>query len=74
MRRHAFEAVVVPHLNAAFNYARWLTRNEADEDVMRNAYVYSRAIVVVDGNLNLVKPQVAPAGGRQRASPSSNVA
>lgn len=35
-----FEEVVVPHLNAAFNYARWLTRNEADaEDVVQDAYV-----------------------------------
>ncbi len=30
----------MPHLDAAFNYARWLTRNEADaEDVVQDAYV-----------------------------------
>src|SRR5258706_12117916 len=35
-----FEEVVVPHLNAAFNYARWLTKNDADaEDVVQDAYV-----------------------------------
>jgi len=33
-----FDAVVGPHLNAAFNYARWLTRNDADaEDVVQDA-------------------------------------
>jgi RNA polymerase sigma-70 factor (ECF subfamily) len=32
--------VIGPHLNAAFNYARWLTRNEADaEDVVQDAAV-----------------------------------
>jgi RNA polymerase sigma factor (sigma-70 family) len=35
-----FEEVVLPHLDAAFNYARWLTKNEADaEDVVQDAYV-----------------------------------
>jgi RNA polymerase sigma-70 factor (ECF subfamily) len=35
-----FEEVVVPHLDAAFNYARWLTRNESDaQDVVQDAYV-----------------------------------
>jgi len=30
----------LPHLVAAFNYARWLTKNEADaEDVVQDAYV-----------------------------------
>jgi RNA polymerase sigma factor (sigma-70 family) len=30
----------LPHLDAAFNYARWLTRSEADaEDVVQDAYV-----------------------------------
>ena len=30
----------MPHLNAAFNYARWLTRSEADaEDVVQEACV-----------------------------------
>ena len=34
----SFEEVVLPHLDAAFNYARWLTKNEADaEDVVQDA-------------------------------------
>ncbi len=40
MPRRVFEEVVVPHLDAAFNYARWLTRNDADaQDVVQDAYV-----------------------------------
>jgi len=40
MQDQTFEAVVVPHLNAAFNYARWLTKNDADaEDVVQDAAV-----------------------------------
>ena len=40
MDRRSFEEVVVPHLDAAFNYARWLTGNEADaEDVVQDAAV-----------------------------------
>jgi RNA polymerase sigma-70 factor (ECF subfamily) len=36
----SFEEVVVPHLDAAFNYARWLTKNDADaEDVVQDASV-----------------------------------
>jgi RNA polymerase sigma-70 factor (ECF subfamily) len=36
----SFEEVVVPHLDAAFNYARWLTRNDADaEDVVQDAFM-----------------------------------
>src|SRR6202165_1683509 len=36
----SFEEVVLPHLDAAFNYARWLTNNDADaEDVVQDAYV-----------------------------------
>ena len=35
-----FEDVVVPHLDAAFNYARWLTKNDADaEDVVQDATI-----------------------------------
>jgi RNA polymerase sigma-70 factor, ECF subfamily len=36
----SFEDVVLPHLDAAFNYARWLTKNDADaEDVVQDAYL-----------------------------------
>jgi RNA polymerase sigma factor (sigma-70 family) len=36
----SFEQVLLPHLDAAFNYARWLTKNDADaEDVVQDAYV-----------------------------------
>jgi RNA polymerase sigma factor (sigma-70 family) len=35
-----FEQAVVPHLDAAYNLARWLTRNEQDaEDVVQEAYL-----------------------------------
>jgi RNA polymerase sigma-70 factor, ECF subfamily len=35
-----FEAVVLPHLPAAYNLARWLVRNDADaEDVVQEAYL-----------------------------------
>ena len=40
MRLRVFEETVLPHLDAAFNYARWLTRNDADaEDVLQDACV-----------------------------------
>jgi RNA polymerase sigma factor (sigma-70 family) len=40
MPRQSFEEIVLPHLDAAFNYARWLTRSEADaEDVVQDAYM-----------------------------------
>jgi RNA polymerase sigma factor (sigma-70 family) len=40
MPRGAFEKVVLPHLDAAFNYARWLTKSDADaEDVVQDAAV-----------------------------------
>jgi len=36
----AFAETVLPHLDAAFNYARWLTRNDAEaEDVVQDACV-----------------------------------
>ncbi len=36
----AFEQVVLPHLDAAYNLARWLTRNGHDaEDVVQEAFV-----------------------------------
>lgn len=34
-----FEQEVLPHLDAAYNLARWLTRNEDDaQDVVQEAY------------------------------------
>jgi RNA polymerase sigma-70 factor (ECF subfamily) len=40
MASQAFEEVVLPHLDAAFNYARYLTRNDAEaEDVVQDACV-----------------------------------
>jgi RNA polymerase sigma factor (sigma-70 family) len=36
----AFEGALLPHLNAAFNLARWLLRNDQDaEDVVQEAYL-----------------------------------
>src|SRR4029434_766765 len=40
MRTRMFEETVLPHLDAAFNYARWLTRNDVEaEDVVQDACV-----------------------------------
>jgi len=47
-RKEYFERVMVPYLNAAYNLARWMTRNEHDaEDVVQEAYM--RAFTAVDG-------------------------
>jgi RNA polymerase sigma-70 factor, ECF subfamily len=47
MPSRLFEEAVLPHLDAAFNYARWLTRNDADaEDVVQDACV--RAMRFID--------------------------
>jgi RNA polymerase sigma-70 factor, ECF subfamily len=36
----SFEQAVLPHLDAAYNLARWLTRNERDaEDVVQESYL-----------------------------------
>jgi RNA polymerase sigma-70 factor, ECF subfamily len=38
--RSRFEALVLPHLDAAFNLARWLLRNDDDaSDVVQDAYL-----------------------------------
>jgi RNA polymerase sigma factor (sigma-70 family) len=38
--RPLFERTVLPHLDAAYNLARWLTRNDHDaEDVVQEAYL-----------------------------------
>ncbi len=43
-----FEEVILPHLNAAYNLARWLTRNEQDaQDVVQESYL--RAFRFFDG-------------------------
>src|SRR4051812_37523978 len=39
-RNEHFEELVLPHLDAAFNLARWLTRSDADaQDVVQEAYL-----------------------------------
>ena len=39
-RRERFEQTVLPHLDAAYNLARWLTRNEQDaQDVTQEAFL-----------------------------------
>ncbi|MDB5985205.1 MAG: polymerase sigma factor [Nevskia sp.] len=43
-----FQAMAAPHLDAAYNLARWLTRNPADaDDVVQDAYL--RAFRYFDG-------------------------
>lgn len=43
-----FEQAVMPHLNAAYNLARWIMRNQQDaEDAVQNAYL--RAFRFFDG-------------------------
>ena len=38
--RWRFQALVLPHLDAAYNLARWLTRNDSDaQDVVQDACV-----------------------------------
>lgn len=47
-KNHDFEAMILPHLDAAFNLARWLTRNnQSAEDIVQSAYL--RAFRFFDG-------------------------
>jgi RNA polymerase sigma-70 factor, ECF subfamily len=47
-KQEYFERVMIPYLNAAYNLARWMTRNEHDaEDVVQEAYL--RAFTAVGG-------------------------
>jgi RNA polymerase sigma-70 factor (ECF subfamily) len=47
-KQEYFERVMLPYTNAAYNLARWMTRNEHDaEDVVQEAYL--RAFAAVDG-------------------------
>jgi RNA polymerase sigma-70 factor (ECF subfamily) len=40
MSQRTFDDIVLPHLDAAFNYARWLTRDDAEaEDVVQDACI-----------------------------------
>ena len=47
-RRGRFETLMLPHLGAAFSFARWLSRSETDaEDIVQDAYL--RAFRLFDG-------------------------
>lgn len=47
-RAETFEQIMLPHLDAAHNLARWMTRNEQDaQDVVQEAYL--RAFRFFDG-------------------------
>lgn len=39
-RLRLFEEIILPHLNSAFNLARWMTRNDQDaQDVVQESYL-----------------------------------
>ncbi len=58
MPHRVFEEVVLPHLDAAFNYARWLTKSDADaEDVVQDAAV--RALRFFSSLTQRRRPRVA---------------
>ena len=47
-RLASFERLLLPHLNAAYNLARWLTRDDQNaEDIVQDAYL--RALKAFDG-------------------------
>jgi RNA polymerase sigma-70 factor (ECF subfamily) len=47
-RASRFERTIMPHMDAAYNLARWLTRNDSDaQDVVQDAYL--RAFKYFDG-------------------------
>jgi RNA polymerase sigma-70 factor (ECF subfamily) len=53
--KRRFEQVVLPHLDAAYNLARWLTRNDEDaQDVVQEAVL--RAFRFFDGLRGEAKP------------------
>ncbi|HZD19532.1 MAG TPA: sigma factor, partial [Burkholderiales bacterium] len=53
--RARYEALVLPHLDAAYNLARWLTRNDHDaEDVLQEAML--RAYRHFDGLRGEARP------------------
>ncbi|HEX9397879.1 MAG TPA: sigma-70 family RNA polymerase sigma factor [Burkholderiales bacterium] len=53
--RARFEQQVLPHLNAAYNLARWLTRNDHDaQDVLQEALM--RALRFFDGLRGEARP------------------
>ncbi|MDR3391476.1 MAG: sigma-70 family RNA polymerase sigma factor [Sulfuriferula sp.] len=48
MRAQRFREIALPHLNAAYNLARWLTHNDQDaQDIVQEAYL--RAFKFFDG-------------------------
>jgi len=54
-RRQSFESVILPHMDAAYNLARWLTRNDQDaRDVVQEAML--RAYRFLDGLRGEARP------------------